>query len=136
MNKSQIIETFNNHFIEFMNDIELVVPADKEIIAARKSITKGLIFNSKMVIKSFIEHFSNIYGNEIENGDLNFFVNSDYKTNITLIKNKDAISFFEKIDCLRVPIKNMNENEKQNVIKYLQNLKKIGELYINLKKSN
>jgi len=119
-----------------MNDIELVVPADKEIIAARKSITKGLIFNSKMVIKSFIEHFSNIYGNEIENGDLNFFVNSDYKTNITLIKNKDAISFFEKIDCLRVPIKNMNENEKQNVIKYLQNLKKIGELYINLKKSN
>ena len=136
MNKTQVIETFNTHFIEFMNDIELVVPTDKEISTARKSITKGLVFNSKMVIKSFNEYFTDIYGSQIEEGNLDFFINSDYKTNIKLIKNKDAIVFFERIDCLRLPIKSMNESEKNKVIQYLQNLKKIGELYINLKKSN
>ena len=40
---------------------------------------------------------------------------------------------FEKIDCLREPIKNMREEDKQKVVKYLQNLKKLTDLYVDLK---
>ena len=31
MNKDQIIEAFNNHFIEFISDIEKVFPNDTDV---------------------------------------------------------------------------------------------------------
>jgi hypothetical protein len=39
----------------------------------------------------------------------------------------------DKIESLREPVKNMNAEQQQKVLKYLQNLKKLTELFINFK---
>jgi len=36
----------------------------------------------------------------------------------------------EKIDCLRGPVRNMNNEDQQKVMKYLQNLTKLSDMYM------
>ena len=36
----------------------------------------------------------------------------------------------EKIDCLRGPVRDMNKNEQDKVMKYMQNLLKLSDMYL------
>ena len=77
MNKNQIIDTFNKHFMEFIIDIERVFPNNVDIMSARKSLTKSLIVMPKLLIRMFNDYLDMLYSTEIENGDLNFFIEND-----------------------------------------------------------
>lgn len=133
MNKNQIVETFNSHFIEFIADIEKVFPNDSDITLARKSLSKTFVLLPKLLIKLFNESFVKIYSNEIESGDLNFFIENDYRTKHGY-KVKDEAWVLEKIDCLREPVRNMTDEDKEKVIQYLKNLKKLSDMYNDFKK--
>lgn len=133
MNKDQIVEAFNSHFIEFISDIEKVFPNDTDITLARKSLSKTFMLFPRLLIKKFHETFVSFYSNEIESGDLNFFIENDYRTTHGY-KVKDEAWILEKIDCLREPVRAMTEDDKTKVVQYLKNLKKLCDLYINLKK--
>ena len=133
MNKNQVIEAFNNHFMEFIKDVERVFPHDTDIISTRKSLSKTLVVMPKILIRIFNDSFVTLYSNEIDRGDLEFFINNDYKTRHGY-KEKDDPWALEKIDTLREPVRNMSDQDKLQVIKYLQNLKKLSDLYNNLRK--
>ena len=134
MNKNEIIETFNTHFIEFIKDVERVFPENSDITLARKTLNKTCSILPKVLIKLFNEHVVGIYSAEIEAGDLDFFVNNDYRSKHGYKENDEAW-VLEKIDCLREPVRNMTLDDKAKVIKYLQNLKKLSDAYIILKKN-
>jgi hypothetical protein len=133
MNKNQIVETFNKHFMEFVIDIERVFPNDSDIMSTRKTISKTLMIMPKMLIRMFNDYFVTMYTNEIENGDLNFFIENDYRKKHGY-KETDDVFILDKIDVLRGPIKNMSDEDKAKVIQYLKNLKKLSDLYINSRK--
>ena len=133
MNKDQIVEAFNSHFIEFISDIEKVFPNDTDITLARKSLSKTFMLFPRLLIKKFHETFVSFYSNEIESGNLNFFIENDYRTTHGY-KVKDEAWILEKIDCLREPVRAMTEDDKTKVVQYLKNLKKLCDLDINLKK--
>jgi len=135
MNKNQVIEAFNNHFMEFIKDIERVFPDDKDLVSTRKTINKTLVLMPKTLIRMFNDSFVNFYSNEIERGDLDFFIKNDYKTRHGYKENDDPW-ILEKIDSLREPVRNMSDQDKLQVIKYLQNLKKLSDLYNGLRKQN
>jgi hypothetical protein len=128
MNKSQIVDAFNKHFIEFIMDIERVFPNDSDIMSTRKTINKSLILMPRALIKMFNEHFVKLYSNQIENGDISFFIENDYRKQHGY-KEDDQVWALDKIESLRQPVKNMSEEEKKKVVKYLQNLKKLAELF-------
>jgi hypothetical protein len=48
---------------------------------------------------------------------------------------KETNNLLDKIDGLRQPVREMSEENKAKVIKYLQNLKKLSDLYLDLKKN-
>ena len=77
MNKTQLIDTFNAHFIEFLADVERVFPENSDITLARKTIVKSNALVPKLLLKLFNEYFVKIYSNEIDSGDLDFFVYND-----------------------------------------------------------
>lgn len=135
MNKNQIIDTFNKHFMEFIIDIERVFPTDIDIMSTRKSLSKSLILMPKVLIRMFNDYFVMLYSNEIENGDLNFFIENDYRKKHGY-KETDDVWVIDKIDILREPVRNMKLEEKEKVIQYLKNLKKLSDLYNNLRKTN
>ena len=133
MNKTQIIDTFNKHFMDFIIDIERVFPNDTDIMSMRKSLNKSLIFSPKAFIRMFNDYFVALYGNEIENGDLNFFIQNDYRTKHGY-KETDDVWIINKIDILREPVSTMSDDDKGKVIQYLKNLKKLSDLYNNVRK--
>lgn len=135
MNKNQIVETFNKHFIDFIIDIERVFPNDTDIMAMRKSLNKSLMFSPKVLIRMFNDYFVAMYSSEIESGDLNFFIENDYRTKHGY-KETDEVWVIDKIDILRGPVKNMTDEDKAKVVQYLKNLKKLSDLYNNVRKSN
>ena len=132
MSKNQIIETFNKHFMEFITDVERVFPSDPDIISTRKSVSKSIFLMPKTLIRLFNDNFSSLYGDEIDRGDLNFFIDNDYRAKHA----NQADDAWNKIDSLREPVRNMSDENKEKVIQYLKNLKKLSDLYNNLKKIN
>lgn len=135
MNKNQIIDTFNKHFIEFIIDIERVFPDDVDIMSTRKTIGKSLILMPKVLIRMFNEHFVEFYSNEIDNGDLDFFIENDYRKKHGY-KETDEVWVIDKINVLREPVRKMSEADKAKVVQYLKNLKKLSDMYNNLRKVN
>jgi hypothetical protein len=134
MNKDQIVDTFNKHFLEFIIDIERVFPNDTDILSMRKSLNKSFMLMPRSLIRVFNDHFVVMYSNEIESGNLDFFIENDYRTKHGY-KETDDVWALDKIDVLRAPIRNMTPDEKTKVVQYLKNLKKLSDLYNDVRKS-
>ena len=123
---SNILTAFNDHFIEFINDVHLVFPEDVDILSAKNSLTLIRKANPKMIVKIWNAFIVGKYKGEIEAGNLDFFINKDYSQDVSNAANSDKI--MESIDRLRAPIKNMTTENQAKVMKYIQNLTKLAEL--------
>lgn len=127
MDKSQILKGFNEHFMEFVEDIERVFPDDNDIATVKTAFVQMRKANPKLIIKAFNEYFLNKYRTEIESGNINFFINKDYNSDLSNMGDSDYI--LKKIDVLREPVKNMKDEDQQKVVKYIQNLSKLCDVY-------
>ena len=67
--------------------------------------------------------------NQIEEGNIDFFINKNYQKDIGNIADSEYI--LNKINILRDPVRNMDKNEQEKVIKYMQNLSKLCNIYHN-----
>ena len=125
---SNILSAFNDHFIEFINDVHLVFPEDADILSAKNALMAIRKANPKMIVKIWNTFIVGKYKGEIESGNLDFFVNKDYSQDISNAANSDKI--MESIDRVRSPIKNMAPENQAKVMKYIQNLTKLAELCV------
>mgnify|MGYP007101723626 FL=1 len=123
---SNLIAVFNDHFSEFVNDIQTVFPNDPDILTAKNTLLAIRKANPKLLVRIWITYIVNPYKNQIESGDINFFINKDYSTD--LAKNDNANKIMECIDRLRNPIKDMTLENQAKTMKYIQNLSKIALL--------
>ena len=130
MDKTQILSAFNDHFMQFVQDIQLVFPDNSDIAAVSLALGKLRKANPRLLIMSFKEHVVSGYRKEIEKGDINFFINNDYQKDLNNIGVGSSNQILEKIDCLRGPVRDMNQNEQEKVIKYMQNLLKLSDMYL------
>ena len=130
MDKTQILAAFNDHFIQFVEDIQLVFPDNTDIASVSLALGKLRKANPRLLIMSFKEHVVSGYRNEIEKGDINFFITNDYQNDLNNIGVSSSNKILEKIDCLRGPVRDMNKSEQDKVIKYLQNLLKLSDMFL------
>jgi hypothetical protein len=123
---SNILTAFNDHFSEFINDVQSVFPEDTDILAAKNALTTIRKANPKMIVKIWKAFIADKYKSEIEAGNIAFFVDKDYSTDVSISQHSDKI--MESIDRLRAPIKNMSPDNQAKTMKYIQNLTKLSEL--------
>jgi len=123
---SNILTAFNDHFIEFVNDVHCVFPNDADILATKNALIAIRKANPKMIVKIWNAFIVSKYKSEIEAGNIEFFVNKDYSQDVSVSNNSDKI--MECIDRLREPIKNMSVENQAKVMKYIQNLTKLSQL--------
>ena len=123
---SNILTAFNDHFIDFVNDVHCVFPDDADILATKNSLTTIRKLNPKMIVKIWNAFIVSKYKSEIEAGNIEFFINKDYSQDVSTTSNSDKI--MESIDRLRDPIKNMSAENQAKVMKYIQNLTKLAQL--------
>ena len=127
---STILNAFNDHFMEFVNDIINVFPNDTDILAAKNSFMLIRKANPKMIIKIWHKQVVEKYEEFIDEGNISFFINKDYKDDLTNTENSEKIT--EAIDRLRNPVKLMTVEDQEKVMKYIQNLKKLSTIYISM----
>jgi len=126
-NKSSILTAFNEHFIEFLNDVQSVFPTDPDILAAKNSLSLIRKANPKLFIKAWISYVVGKYQNMIEEGNIEFFIHKDYTEDLVDTENHSKI--IEGIDRLRKPISTLTKENQKKVMKYLQNLNNLALMY-------
>jgi len=124
--KSQILRAFNNHFEEFVGDIRRAFPDDVDIETAEKALSRLRKANPKMLMNVFNTCVVKPYRNEINSGDIKFFINKDYSNDIGTEYSNMILT---KIDMLREPVGRMESSEQAKVLKYIQNLMKLCDIY-------
>ena len=121
---TNLVTVFNDHFAEFVSDIQSVFPDDPDILTAKNSLLAIRKANPKLLVKIWIKYVYSPYKGQIDNGDINFFLTKDYAGDLTRSDNSEKI--MEAIDRLRNPIKNMNPENQAKTMKYIQNLSKLS----------
>ena len=127
MDNRQIMKVFNDHFVEFLDDIQRVFPDDADIATVKNSLIAMRKANPRLIMATFKKSVSGTYHDQIEKGDLEFFINKDYGNDLG--EGGVSNSVLEKIDLLREPVRNMDESDQKKAIKYIQNLTKLCDLY-------
>lgn len=123
---SNILTAFNNHFLEFLNDVQSVFPTDPDVLAAKNALNLIRKANPKMIVKIWKTFIVDKYRQQIESGDISFFINKDYTADVSSASGSDKI--MESIDRLREPVRNMGQDNQSKVMKYIQNLTKLCDL--------
>lgn len=123
---TNLVTVFNDHFTEFVNDIQSVFPDDADILTAKNALLAIRKANPKLIVKIWVKYVCNPYKDQIECGNIDFFLTKDYSTD--LARNDNADKIMESIDRLRKPIKDMSPENQAKTMKYIQNLSKLAML--------
>lgn len=127
MNKTDILSGFNNHLNEFFNDVVTIFPDNLDIKVAQSSLSTMRKANPRLIVAIWREHIVSKYEKEIMEGNIDFFLEKDYNTDLKSADN--ASSILEKINSLKEPIRNMGQENLTKTITYIQNLTKLCNLY-------
>jgi hypothetical protein len=122
-----VLSAFNNHFIEFLEDVENIFPDDRDIKKGKAALEMMKKANPRMLIMIWKTHVTVPYGSQIEKGDLEYFLNKDYSVDFN--GNESEKKILDSIDKFRNPIRNMGEINKEKSMKYIQNLTKLSKMY-------
>ena len=121
---TNLVSIFNDHFAEFVSDVQSVFPDDTDILTAKNSLLAIRKANPKLLVKIWVNYVYTPYKSQIDNGDINFFLSKDYGSDLSMNDNSEKI--MESIDRLRTPVKNMNPSNQAKTMKYIQNLSKLS----------
>ncbi len=83
---------------------------------------------STAIIKAWHKWVYLPYISIIEKGDITFFFDKDYSSDLAHLKNANSIMSI--IDSLREPIKLMGDINKSHSMKYIQNLCRLSVMYV------
>lgn len=123
---SNLLTVFNDHFAEFVNDIQSVFPDDRDILTAKNALSAIRKANPKLLVRIWVKYVATPYKEIIEAGDINFFITKDYSSD--LARNDNADKIMESIDGLRNPVKQMSPENQAKTMKYIQNLCKLSAM--------
>lgn len=124
---SSILTAFNDHFIEFLDDIINVFSNDPDIIASKNSALLIRKANPRLIIQIWNSYVVGNYKDQIVSGNIDYFINKDYSYD--LVNTGNAAKIVEVIDRLRKPVKMMTTEDQAKTMKYIQNLTKLSMLY-------
>lgn len=121
---TNLVTVFNDHFSEFVNDVQSVFPDNTDILTAKNALLAIRKANPKLLVRIWVKYVVTPYKLQIESGDINFFINKDYSSDLS--RNDNADKIMESIDRLRSPVKQMSPENQAKTLKYMQNLSKLA----------
>lgn len=126
-NNSLILSGFNNHFLEFIDDMLTIFPDNKDILTAKKAVTKLRSMNPKIIISFWKSYIVVKYGQQIESGDCDFFLKKDYRSDITVMDGSPEL--LDVVERMRAPLSELSPENMSKCVKYIQNLSRLSMLY-------
>lgn len=130
--KSSFVSEFNRVFFDFVEEIINTFPNDNDIKLVRNQLINIRKINPKLIIKTFYSYVIEKYSIEIEQENIDFFINKDYRNDLTDMSSSYVDKIVQVIERLRTPVKNMNKEQQQRAIEYIKTLKHIGDKYFDI----
>ena len=123
-----ISKAFNSHFMEFLEDVMVVLPGNKNIKTAKFYVKNLNRMNPTLVVKAWHLYCVVPYADKIENGDFSYFINKDYKSDDSESDEYNSGQVLDAIEIRKAASALSDENQKK-IIKYVQNLSKLSIMY-------
>lgn len=121
---SSVLKAFNNHLLEFVEDVIRIFPNNLDIKTGKTFIEGVKRVNPKKIITYWKDNILLLYETEIIQGDITFFVNKDYRNDIGT-----EVQTLKVLEDIRVLVRDTTEENKEKAMKYLQNLTKLCKIY-------
>ena len=128
MSYKNLVSVFNEHLVEFFDDVQSLYPDNIDILTGKNSILAFKKINPALIIKIWATYIGEVYATQIENNDISFFISKDYSSDLVYATNADKI--MEIINRLREPIGSMNTTDQMKTMKYIKNLSKLSMTYV------
>ena len=122
---TNLVKVFNNHLIEFLDDIILIFPENTDIQTGRTFLLSIKKVNPKKIIEVWKLYVNDKYTKEISEGDMDFFINKDYTDDLKYTSS----NVVNIINDIKILIQDTTKENKDKALKYVQNLCKICNLY-------
>ena len=122
-----IVKTFNEHFMEFVNDMLVVFPRNAEIMLGKTALIGIKKINPSLLIRYWYDYVNTPYKDDIQRGDIEFFIDKDYSQDVKDFE--DPGYFLKAIDRFREPIRNMQQENKDKALQYVKNLCALSDMY-------
>jgi hypothetical protein len=126
--KSLLLNAFNTQLTEFIEDIELVFNEDNSVKRVKTSLLMIKKVNPTLTIRIWYNYICSKYESEINNDNIDFFLEKDYKKDLVYMNQSDDI--ISSIDKLRDPIKNMSKENQEKSFRYIKNLCILSKIYM------
>jgi hypothetical protein len=127
-NKSLLLKSFYKQLFDFLDDIISIMPENQELVKSKVYFTTLKQANPTLIIKIWHQYILVPYRELIEGGNVDFFLEKDYTEDLQYIPY--AADVLRIIDTsIRNPIKEMNTENKEKCVKYIQLISKISEVY-------
>jgi hypothetical protein len=128
MDKRQIMTAFNNHLMEFCQEVIKIFPENYNLQTAYKFLESLKRYNPKKIIEMWHLKIYSKYKEQIKNNDFAFFQDKDYQNDFDP-QNSVTNKILNVINEIRTSVKNSSEENKMKALKYGQNLNRLCELY-------
>lgn len=120
-----VIKAFNDHFIEFLDDILQIFPQNHDIRTVKTSIEALRKVNPRKIVTIW-HNYVMPYRAYIDAGDISFFIDKDYKQDLQDTGHTGTI--IQSINQMRDPVRQMGEANQAKAMKYIQNLTQLAQM--------
>jgi hypothetical protein len=130
MDKPTILKAFNNQFEEFLDDISVLFPNNNDIRTSKTALLMLRKANPKKIVDVWYRYVCSKYEREIQNENLEYFLTKDYKDDLKM-EDGGANKILEAIDNIRLPLRELETENKKKCVQYLKNLNTLSKIYNN-----
>jgi hypothetical protein len=125
---SLLRSTFFTQLEECLSDIEQVYSTDARFMSCKTLYTTIRHTNPKLIVSTWTRLVTDKYYDQIINGQLDYFLNKDYRDDVNANDNEYTPTVDNTINELRRVIGDMSDENKAMAMKYVQNLCKLSKL--------
>ena len=111
MEKNGKLKAFNNYFFEFLSYIIDTIIENDNIIYVKSSLEQVKRMNPTLLIKIWYSHVYVPYKEMIDQDNVEFIINKDYRSDVSNMNHADKI--INNIDNIRIHIRKMTVDEKK-----------------------
>lgn len=129
MDKHILLKAFNQVNMNVVDYCINLMPDNIELATMKNALIGLIATTPELNIITFRECTLKKYRPYIEKRDISFFVEKKYDDHVEDIGISKLV--YEKMDCLRIPIGNMNKEQKETILDFMQKMIKLCDMYSN-----
>ena len=136
VDKSTLLKAFNGQLEEFLEDIVILFPENRDIKTSKTALVMMKQANPKMLLSVWYRYIYVKYAEQIEEENIDYFLDKDYTQDVAKLDNNSGSgsgsSVIESINKLKGPLRELNEENTMKCLQYLKNLNNLSNMYMNL----